>query len=1411
MNQIDFNNIRSYGGSRTSGFEELVCQIAHIERPANAKRFVRKEGTGGDAGVECYWILNDDSEMGWQAKYFPNGMNRSRWQQIDQSFSAALEKHPNLNHYFICLPLDKSDSRRKRRDGKPFVSFEDKWQEHVSKWKEKANLLNRDIKIHYWGRHEITQFLTTDNPSYSGRALYWFNTPCLHTDIFRMIAERSKDSLGARYTPELNIELPISKQLDGLCLNSSWWRLLLDKKSELHEAGLNLIPFLKKQEDSKELNIMEEQFNKTVNNLHNSIESSEFYTQLTDIKEELKKLSAICEGLKVENYSTINERNNKDKLCRITSDLLSFLEQDQVILSQKKSGLLYGVAGIGKSHLLCDLSLSRIKQNLPTLFLLGSQYCGGNPINLIKESLDLQNHGKSEVLGAIDAAGEASGGRALIIIDAINEGNYRNDWKEHIKKFLYDLSQFQYIAILFSCRSTYLNYILPDNLDLPRIEHIGFSGHEHRAAEKILSYHDISMPSVPILSPEFTNPLFLKICCQAIKNNNESSFPRGLNSISSLFDFYINSIERVVARKKKFSHHERIVESIVIDIASKLLPNQIEGIPKNEVRKLVNNYDPNPNTGCSLFDILIDEGIISEDISYRDDKRGKAIIRFTYERFSDYFITQKLIDEMNDIENTLYDKSAINELFNNNEYSSLAGILEALAIDVAEKFSVELEDFLPDTIKVNRSELNKIFRNSVVLRKPCSFSERTLEILNKLDRRSKIDILLKLSTEPDHPWNAEFIHKMLLTEKIASRDHLWSICIAIGDIPEGNSTYKSTIRTIIEWSHSGKIETAEKERIRLCAITLLWFLTTPNRKIRDQATKSLVRLLSYYPNFVKKLLYDFSQINDTYLTERLFAAAYGVVCNISDESIIREISETTYKLVFKGGKPVPHILLRDYARGIIECAIHRGIISHEDISEEISPPYKGGYELKKPSIEEIENSYRNDSQLRIKSSVMGDMGMSGDFGKYTMECVHYWSSKPLSSTYNDNDPVPFSKKWAQRWVCKQAYNNYGWSEQLFSEFDRFCSSVRYAGRNGEAMERVGKKYQWMAFHDFLARLSDNYYWINQRTNDTTGNQSYEGPWQIDERDIDPTIWISHYGDYNNDDKQDSWWQPYSFQFPDEYSDCIRDEFLSDKINLPEFPDLIQRTMPADKSRWLVLNGSCSQSKKYSNGRNSAVSFGITSILIYKKHYDILKQALKDEINRNEIFIPPLLGDLYPRCNGFLGEFPWYSSSCRNVSGYCKTNRYFGDTVFDHLIPFTEYEWENNKDYSLNHSLRFHMPAKKLIEDMNLIKPFGQWGAWQSEGKLAFIDPSLKDYGPSYALMQTEILRGWLENNGMEIIWLINGRKGIYLNSKYLIDCLYYIGLYRYEDDDITGKLHFNKVSNSSHKESEFRISSRKGQ
>ena len=83
MLNIDFNNIRPINGLARDGFEEFVCQLARKEEIPYRKRFERNGKP--DGGVECYWILENDSEVAWQAKYFSKAFGDSQYQKIDDS------------------------------------------------------------------------------------------------------------------------------------------------------------------------------------------------------------------------------------------------------------------------------------------------------------------------------------------------------------------------------------------------------------------------------------------------------------------------------------------------------------------------------------------------------------------------------------------------------------------------------------------------------------------------------------------------------------------------------------------------------------------------------------------------------------------------------------------------------------------------------------------------------------------------------------------------------------------------------------------------------------------------------------------------------------------------------------------------------------------------------------------------------------------------------------------------------------------------------------------------------------------------------------------------------------------------------------------------------------------------------
>ena len=183
MQSIDFSQIRIHDGSQDKGFEELVCQLAKLSKPENAKEFIRKDGAGGDAGVECYWKLQDDSEHAWQAKYFLKPLGSSQWKQISKSVESALSKHPNLTKYYICLPKDRNDSRRSNTTGNRIISELDRWNQHVAQWKAIATEKSMQVEFEYWGAHEILLMLQRNTDGFTDIARYWFGVPVRDINI----------------------------------------------------------------------------------------------------------------------------------------------------------------------------------------------------------------------------------------------------------------------------------------------------------------------------------------------------------------------------------------------------------------------------------------------------------------------------------------------------------------------------------------------------------------------------------------------------------------------------------------------------------------------------------------------------------------------------------------------------------------------------------------------------------------------------------------------------------------------------------------------------------------------------------------------------------------------------------------------------------------------------------------------------------------------------------------------------------------------------------------------------------------------------------------------------------------------------------------------------------------------------
>ena len=160
--------------------------------------------------------------------------------------------------------------------------------------------------------------------------------------------------------------------------------------------------------------------------------------------------------------------------------------------------LLKGDSGTGKTHLLCDFAKRRIRAQLPTLLLMGQRFLSDiDPWAQSLQQLDLSQSSAEEFVGALEAAAQASGCRAMVMIDALNEGNGRRIWPAHLPSFLARLEKSPWIGVILSIRSSYEEIVIPKSVrdSAVVVTHHGFEGHEFDATR---TFFALLRPRIPV-------------------------------------------------------------------------------------------------------------------------------------------------------------------------------------------------------------------------------------------------------------------------------------------------------------------------------------------------------------------------------------------------------------------------------------------------------------------------------------------------------------------------------------------------------------------------------------------------------------------------------------------------------------------------------------------------------------------------------------------------------------------------------------------------------------------------------------------------------------------------------------------------------------------------------------------------
>lgn len=1277
--------------------------------------------------------------------------------------------------------------------------------------------------------------------------------------------ETSILDLGKRYTPELNIELEVLEIFEGLGRTEEFKRkttkvldqllirgkkvlksqLIVKKCIESLENDLDELQVLfHKTEFRRNCLLPIDEFENLLNQLQNSIQIiDDYYTKGGRRLQKEKKITKINRH----GYELGNIREFKYEV----SIFQNLIHSSSFRVANNPFLLLDGKAGIGKSHLIGDVISRRINEEHESIFLLGQHFVTEeDPWTQIFKKLQI-NSKSEDFLEKLNIRAEGSGKRIVIFIDAINEGKGIFFWNNSIKSFISEIQRYKWLGLVLTIRTSYKNLIFPkeerDSLDIIDYHHYGFRNIEYEASKLFFDNYKIELPNVPLLHPEFQNPLFLKLFCEGINKAGLTRIPEGIQGITSIIDFFVKNVNNVLSKPKKYGYSDslNLVQKSIYALIDYKVTNQLRYVPYESAYKIIDKSISGFIDKKGFIDELIVEGVLSKSLFRKDNDDNEEGVYLAYERFEDHLTAQYLLERYSDLEKEFKEGGKLfNYVKNENAIYIHKGLIEAFSIQVPEKNGCEFYALIPD--HKDKSSIVESFIESLLWRKVDTINEKLIVYINEhvFSCQGMHDFfwetILAVTGIPNHFFNACFLHNHLIKYSLPERDATWTQFLK----------YKyydvSSVKRLIDWAwnQSDKSHISD-ETIFLYSITLAWFHTSTNRKIRDCSTKALVSLLKNRLDVLVKLLKIFEEVNDPYVYERLFAVAYGCTLRTNQKKKIIELSEYIFKTIFSDPSGViPHILLRDYARGVIEYANYLGIELSFDLTK-VRPPYESIWPKEIPSREELKSKYDNDNYRDIYDSVMG----FGDFARYVVGTNNFtsdWSGCRIGETpvdreknfeefknklslkqlelLNNLDPIItkepdadfkneygfeikiavnrkteeelkqirndfvkslppdlssqfeqevkpfldhnfrivntgecFDLRIAQRLIFSKVIE-LGWNPELHLSFDK---DNRSQDRGASSNERIGKKYQWIAYHEYMALLSDNFIkkdrWENKKEN------PYQGPWDLYVRDIDPTMLISKTGSHDDTLQEGFWW--YNNKIFD--WKCTNENWVNNSDILPIMDNIIQ-IKDDEGHEWLVLGGypSWLEPKKIGEEKweqpRKQFWCHIKSYLV--KNDEFL--SFKDWATVQE-FMERWIPESGYKHGMFSREYYWSPANDYFMNEYYDgtewtkvRDRESGKYVAEVSVTTQDFLWEEDFDKSKEKTISFLKPSTVIFKGVNL--KFDQ-----REGE--FIDSSkvvqcfasnVYHNSISCLLVRKHSFLKFINENNLKVVWTVLGGKEI---------------------------------------------------
>lgn len=1094
-----FSDIRVFDGTQARAWEELSYQLRPAPGPGHAET---RKTKAPDGGVEWYEIYADGHEEGFQAKFNPS--LEDALSGMRESVKTVAERRLSMTHLTFLVPYDFSDTPGPRK------SDQDRWDDAVASWKKDIpGASNISFAVRRGG--DVLQDLTREE--HAGRRMFWFGELELSDAWFSKRWSETKAVVGQQYTPNAHTRSRIEEDIAATVLSPAFAESVKDQ-------GTRVIA--KCEQDYGAWGGHADAARATVSDLKRWLDASFGRPVDANGYADLSRPATLdfgqaetCARVLVgktearrQEMDDAYDRNPIDTVQQAVAAFLQTVTGRAAALCSAGALAISGPAGQGKTHTLVHAARELLDAGAPAIVLPGSRFGKGAWWTEMAGALGGLGVTSDEFFTALDSLAQARGRRAVVIIDALNESESPGRWKTELTALHAQVSRYPWVTLVVSYRQDYQQIISPP-AQVRTVNHPGLAGAEADALRRYCDLFKIPVPTASMFDAAFSNPLFLRMYCEvraADTAPDSSAITR-----SNLFNHFTATRGRRVLDILEVSPASQVVDQAMALMADALVASGGRRIPREQVESALNHLLTERTTWPrTLFGALMSEGLIEVAPS---GAGGAEVVGLPFQAYSEHVVVNRLFDAIENKHAATPERSGF--LWRRRRQELMVTIAvelahqprfwRAAAVLIPERYGHELTDMLPAAARNYR--LLEVTRESLIERQPDAFTARAFEILQDLlagdERGSAVDVMLALAPRLNHPANGRWLHDRLRAQAMPDRDATWGI--ASYNVDEESPA----LQRIIHWSAGGDIHASDNEII-LAAIPLMWLLTSPNRFLRDQVTKVLVQVFRRRLTALAELIGLARETGDVYVQERVITAAYGAVMigGDADRPGVEHVADTLEDWR-QHGLPV-NVLARDSARGVIAWAHDRGIIDSSTLSQ-FAPPYGAEPPAEPPTRGELEDSYGwipgpdpSVTEWRAQAILSSCLDWMGDFNKYVIASdVDYFSQYPLSgpppSAGDMQDPFgEVNAEWAGRWVANRAIN-LGWTPERFSDFERNLTR----GREAHKAERFGKKYQWIAHHELMARLADNFHPAPQPWQNSV--VPYEGPWPWFGRDIDPSL------------------------------------------------------------------------------------------------------------------------------------------------------------------------------------------------------------------------------------------------------------------------------------------------------------------